>query len=150
MNIKQANLNDVLDVARLALVLWPHHSMHAMALKISETIQENKGAYFLALDKNETIGFAQVNLRHDYVEGTHSNPVGYLEGIFVVENYRQQGGAKQLLAACEKWAREQGCEELASDCELSSEENLNFHRCVGFEEANRIICFTKPLKGESY
>ena len=56
MNIKQANLNDVLDVARLALVLWPHHSMHAMALKISETIQENKGAYFLALDKNETIG----------------------------------------------------------------------------------------------
>ena len=90
MNIKQANLNDVLDVARLALVLWPHHSMHAMALKISETIQENKGAYFLALDKNETIGFAQVNLRHDYVEGTHSSPVGYLEGIFVVENYRQQ------------------------------------------------------------
>ena len=31
--------------------LWPYHSMHAMALKISETIQENKGAYFLALDK---------------------------------------------------------------------------------------------------
>ena len=96
MNIKQANLNDVLDVARLALVLWPHHSMHAMALKISETIQENKGAYFLALDKNETIGFAQVNLRHDYVEGTHSSPVGYLEGIFDDENYRHQGCAKQI------------------------------------------------------
>ena len=48
MNIKQANLNDVLDVARLALVLWPHHSMHAMALKNFRNNQENKGAYFFS------------------------------------------------------------------------------------------------------
>lgn len=148
MEIKQASLNDVLEVARLALVLWPHHSMHAIALEISDTIQNNQGAYFLASDQNETIGFAQINLRHDYVEGTRSSPVGYLEGIFVVEQYRQQGIAKQLLGCCEKWVLEQGCEELASDCELSNEESLNFHRCVGFEEANRIICFKKLLKEE--
>lgn len=146
MKVKQASLDEVLEVARLALVLWPHHSMHAIALEISEMIQHQQGAYFLAYDENETIGFAQINLRHDYVEGTKSTPVGYLEGIFVVESHRQQGVAKQLLVACENWAIEQGCEELASDCELSNEESLNFHRCVGFEEANRIICFRKALK----
>ena len=149
MEIKQANLKDVLEVARLALVLWPDHSMHAIALEISDTMQSNKGAYFLASDQNETIGVAQINLRNDYVEGTQSSPVGYLEGIFVVEQYRQQGVAKNLLGCCENWALEQGCEELASDCELSNEESLNFHRCVGFEESNRIICFRKSLKLEA-
>lgn len=44
-------------------------------------------------------------LRHDYVEGTESNPVGYLEGIFVVEKERKQGIAKELLGACQNYAK---------------------------------------------
>lgn len=82
------------------------------------------------------------------MDETKGIPVGYLKGIFVAEPYRQQGIAKELLTACENWAIEQGCEELTSDCELSNDEILNFHRSVGFEEANRIICFRKSLKRE--
>lgn len=48
-------------------------------------------------------GFAQCQLRHDYVEGTDSSPVGYLEGIFVKQEHRKQGYAKELLAKCEEW-----------------------------------------------
>ena len=47
--------------------------------------------------------------------------------------------------ACEKWAKENGCTEFASDCEPVNEENLRFHPAMGFEEANRIICFKKEL-----
>lgn len=50
-----------------------------------------------------------------------------------------------LLMACQNWAKEQGCVEFASDCELTNEESLRFHLNMGFEEANRIICFTKKL-----
>lgn len=32
-----------------------------------------------------------------------------------------------------------------SDCELDNEKSLRFHKKLGFQEANRIICFTKPL-----
>ena len=32
-----------------------------------------------------------------------------------------------------------------SDCELENTHSLQFHLNVGFEEANRIICFTKKL-----
>ena len=92
------------------------------------------------------VGFAQCQLRHDYVEGTDSSPVGYLEGVFVEEAYRRQGCAKKLLAKCEKWAKENGCSEFASDCELDNEDSLKFHIKMGFVEANRIICFTKKLK----
>ena len=84
-------------------------------------------------------------MRHDYVEGTESSPVGYLEGIFVVEEARKQGVAKELLRVCQNYAKEQGCTEFASDCELSNEESLEFHLRMGFKEANRIICFTKKL-----
>ena len=91
------------------------------------------------------MGFAQCQLRQDYVEGTESSPVGYLEGVFVEESHRNSGYARSLLAACEQWAREQGCSEFASDCELTNTQSLAFHLHCGFREANRIICFTKKL-----
>ena len=91
------------------------------------------------------VGFAQCQLRRDYVEGTESSPVGYLEGIYVVELWRKQGLAKALLAACEGWAKGKGCTEFASDCELDNTQSLQFHLKAGFREANRIICFTKKI-----
>jgi len=79
------------------------------------------------------------------VEGTDSSPVGYLEGIFVEEEFRKKGYAKELLASCERWAKEMGCTEFASDCELENTGSLAFHLRMGFMEANRVICFTKKL-----
>lgn len=45
----------------------------------------------------------------------------------------------------EDWARQQGCRELASDCELHNSDSLRFRLASGFTEANRIICFVKAL-----
>lgn len=91
------------------------------------------------------IGFAQCQLRYDYVEGTSTSPVGYLEGIFVKESYRSKGYAKELLTECEVWAKGNGCQEFASDCEIDNINSLHFHKSMNFTEANRIICFTKLL-----
>ena len=101
--------------------------------------------FFLAYVEDVPIGFAQCQLRHDYVEGTDSSTVGYLEGIYVADGYRKQGIARELLFACETWAKSKSCTEFASDCELENVQSLQFHLNVGFEEANRIICFTKKL-----
>ena len=95
--------------------------------------------------QGEQIGFAQCQLRHDYVEGTETSPVGYLEGIYIKEADRHQGIARALLAACEDWAKAQGCTEFASDCELTNTESQAFHQAVGFSEANRIVAFVKKL-----
>ncbi|MFR8975649.1 MAG: hypothetical protein ACLVG9_06585 [Eubacteriales bacterium] len=46
---------------------------------------------------------------------------------------------------CENWARQRGCKEFASDCELDNNGSFQFHIHSGFREANRIICFTKQL-----
>lgn len=143
--IKQADIEDSKIVAELAILLWPDNEINALEKELVEYITLNKGAIFICFDETNPVGFAQCNLRNDYVEGTESSPVGYLEGIFVKIEHRKRGIAKKLLAQCEYWAKGQGCSEFASDCELNNTDSLKFHLQLGFEEANRIICFKKKL-----
>ena len=145
MKIERAQQRHLDAVTNLALQLWPEHDFGQLRQEMGEILSQPDAAFFLACDGETPVGFAQCQLRRDYVEGTESSPVGYLEGVFVAEEYRHQGVARKLLAACENWAKEQGCTEFASDCELSNAESLRFHLSVGFLEANRIICFTKKL-----
>ena len=145
MDIIRAGPEEVNALAKLAVLLWPEHQAEALAQEFSLLMAENKAAFFLARAGELPVGFAQCALRHDYVEGTSTSPVGYLEGIYVQEEHRREGVAAGLLSACETWARQQGCREFASDCELDNAQSLRFHLAAGFEEANRIICFTKKL-----
>ena len=139
--IRKAERRDISAIADLMVRLWPHQTVEAMEEELHEMMENEEIAFFLA----GNVGFAQCQLRHDYVEGTDSSPVGYLEGIYVAEGFRHQGIARELVHACENWAKEKGCGEFASDCELTNTQSLQFHLGVGFGEANRIICFTKKL-----
>ena len=143
--IREAKIQDLPTLAELSCKLWPHHTAEEMLAEYSTGIANPEAAFFLAYAEEIAIGFAQCQLRHDYVEGTESSPVGYLEGIYVADESRKQGVARELLSACESWAKAKGCTEFASDCELDNTHSLRFHLNVGFEEANRIICFTKKL-----
>ena len=143
--IRKAEIKDLHILSELACQLWPDNTVEEMRLEFSEIITKTDAAFFLAYVEETAIGFAQCQLRHDYVEGADSSPVGYLEGIYVAEEYRKHGIARELLSACESWAKSKGCTEFASDCELDNVQSLQFHLNVGFEEANRIICFTKRL-----
>ena len=141
--VRRAGRVDADTVADLALRLWPAHERQALCEEMAECMAQ--GAVFLAFEEESPIGFAQCSLRSDYVEGTDTSPVGYLEGIFVTEDLRGRGIARGLLEACERWARDRGCVEFASDCELGNEESRSFHLRAGFAEANRIVCFVKKL-----
>lgn len=145
MEIRIALQADLRTLARLAVRMWSEHTVEELEAEFAEIMEQNEAAFFLAFDGETAAGFAQCQLRHDYVEGTESSPVGYLEGIYVAESCRRQGLAGKLLAASENWARGQGCREFASDCELDNTQSQAFHRSLGFEEANRIVCFTKKL-----
>lgn len=143
--IRKAVFTDLDILTDLALKLWPDHERAELRADLADNMAKSDAAFFLAIRESRAVGFAQCQLRRDYVEGTLSSPVGYLEGIYVQSAARGSGMAKKLLTACESWAREMGCREFASDCELTNEVSLAFHLALGFEEANRIICFTKKL-----
>lgn len=143
--IRKAEIQDLSILAEFACLLWQGHTEAEMKDDLAKIMMRKDAAFFLACDGERAIGFAQCQLRHDYVEGTDSSPVGYFEGIYVTEGFRKKGVATALLSACESWAKAKGCREFASDCELDNVQSLQFHLNVGFEEANRIICFTKKL-----
>ena len=143
--IRKAEIKDLPILAELACHLWPDHMVGEMHTEFAEIIAKPDAAFFLTYANETPIGFAQCQLRYDYVEGTESSPIGYLEGIYVAEGCRKQGVARELLSACESWAKSKGCTEFASDCELENTQSLQFHLNVGFEEVNRIICFAKKI-----
>ena len=143
--IRQANQEDSFMVAQLAAQLWTSQTTEEFKEEFDVLLDRSDAAVFLCLAEDKPVGFAQCQLRYDYVEGAESSPVGYLEGVFVEEEYRNQGYAAKLLVACEQWAKDKGCTEFASDCELENTQSLAFHLRCGFQEANRIICFTKKL-----
>ena len=131
--------------AGLCAALWPGDSVASWMQK--RNAGESPYEY-LYVDGHEAVAFISLALRHDYVEGTDSSPVGYVEGVYVKPGHRGRGIAKELVEFAKKWALERGCTELASDCELSNADSRAFHGSVGFREANVIVCFTMKLQEE--
>ncbi len=145
IQITKATPQEAAVVAALAICMWEDNTLEGLTAEFEEMLRSDEAAVYLLYADNQPVAFAQCQLRHDYVEGTHSSPVGYLEGIFVVPEYQHKGYAKELLHECELWAKEKDCSEFASDCELDNINSFNFHMAMGFEEANRVICFRKEL-----
>ena len=144
MNIRKAAQADSMSLAMLASRMWEHDPTE-LEPEFAELTSSPEAACFLAFDGDKAVGFAQCQLRHDYVEGCDTSPVGFLEGIYVDDSHRRSGVARTLLSACEDWARSVGCTEFASDCELDNHDSLAWHLKAGFEEVNRTIWFAKKL-----
>lgn len=142
--IIQATINDLAVLLPIIVKLWGRTEENYFE-EYQNLLTQSNSAIFLFIEAGNAYGFAQCQLRQDYVEGTNSSPVGYLEGIYVEDTHRRQGIAGELLSACQKWAKHQDCTEFASDCELDNYLSYHFHLHYGFIEVNRIICFKKEL-----
>ena len=131
----------------LRLALWTdatadeHRGYMAIALA-----QPERFLQLMMYDENrQPVGFIEGSIRMDYVNGTESSPVGFVEGVFVVPAWRRRGVARQLFAAIADWARARGCLELASDALIDNEASQRAHRALGFRETERVVYFTKEL-----
>jgi len=103
-------------------------------------------AQFVAFDgARNAVGFVEVALRSDYVNGTTTSPVAFLEGIYVVPHARLKGVARALVARAEQWAVSVGCSEFASDARLENAASHAMHRSLGFSETDRVVYFRKGL-----
>lgn len=100
----------------------------------------------LAYVGEDAVGFAEVSIRADHVEGTQSAPVPYLEGWYVAPQHRSKGVGRALLHRVEEWAKAAGFHELASDAELENTHSIRLHSLQGFCEVGRTVHFVKPLR----
>ena len=146
MHYTEVITNDYAEWVALALALWPYETEHDMRELFLKRIPSEKDKTVLCREENgEAIAFIDLSIREEYVEGSSSSPVGYVEGIYVKPEYRKQGIARELLRLGEEWSRAHGCTEYASDTELENVESQAFHLRAGFEEAQKIVHFIKKL-----
>ncbi|WP_282929855.1 aminoglycoside 6'-N-acetyltransferase [Anaerococcus sp. Marseille-Q7828] len=143
--IREARKEEALVPAQMARKIWGNDSVEEFKKEFEEFAENQNMVSFIIYEDSNPIGFANLSIRYDYVEGCETTPVAYLEGIYVDEKYRNRGYGRDLVKACENWAKDRDIKEFASDCELTNLSSFAFHKAIGFEEANRIICFKKDL-----
>lgn len=131
----------------MRVALWPDATAdeHRSYMAISLAQPERFLQLMMYDEKRQPIGFIEGSIRSDFVNGTETSPVGFVEGVYVVPAMRRHGVARRLFDAIGDWAKARGCRELASDALLENEASQRAHRALGFKETERVVYFSKPL-----
>ncbi|MFN2643969.1 MAG: aminoglycoside 6'-N-acetyltransferase [Burkholderiales bacterium] len=126
--------------------LWPQPRELHLAEMAAIAAEPRRHAAFIAyVGDAQPAGLAEAALRSDYVNGTQSSPVAFLEGIYVAAPRRRQGIARALVTRLCAWAREVGAREIASDALVENQASDAVHRGLGFVETERVVFYRKPL-----
>lgn len=80
--IIKAGIESIETVLNLAVKLYADSSYNSLQKEFQHILLNDDKAVFLYNVTEKTLGFAYCSLRYDYVEGSSSSPVGYLEGIY--------------------------------------------------------------------
>ena len=140
--VDKSNLGDFID---LSLLLFPEITADEMRGFYASFLDSEKEIGLLYQQDNKYVGYTHLSVRSDYVNGTDSSPVAFIEAIYVLPEYRKQGIARKFVEYAEWFARQRGCRQLASDCLIDNEMSADFHKSCGFIEKERVICLVKDV-----
>lgn len=124
--------------------LWPGSDAEHMR-SMDDVVARGQFVRLAVAADGSAIAFVEASKRVDYVNGTSSSPVAFLEGLYVEPASRRNGLARALVEAVEAWAKAQGCTELASDSPLDNAAAHAVHRALGFVETERVVYFCRAL-----
>jgi len=126
--------------------LWPDGSEPEHLRYMADAIARGHFVRLAIAGNGSAVAFVEAAKRVDYVNGTHSSPVAFLEGLYVEPGSRGSGVARALVAAVEAWAAAEGCTELASDSPLENVAAQAVHRALGFAETGRVVYFCRAVR----
>ena len=128
--IRKAEKSDIPVLAKLASLpgVWggPEEELYE---DFRELLDSEKDLVAVFEQNGEVIGFANIRLRSEYVAGTKSSPVAYLEGIAVFEEYRKKGIAREFLDFIEK---EFGPDRIRLEVEEDNENAISLYKKKGY------------------
>ena len=129
---------------RLIKLLWTDIEDNEIE-EIITSHELSKEKIFIYLKDEEVVGFINLSIRNDYVEGCTSNGVGYIEGIYVCEPYRRNQIAYQLVQKAIDFFKLIGLKEIGSDTEIENQMSQIFHKAIGFREAGRNVHYIMKI-----
>ena len=144
-SIRNISTADKIGWIEMAHDLWPSIEAAELEVLFDQLLKDLSDTSFVILEGEHLLGFMNLSVRHDYVEGSATSPVAYVEGIYVKPEHRRKGVGKLLIDEAAQWGRGRGCSELGSDAEVENEASHRFHTEAGFEEAGRIVSFIKQI-----
>ena len=144
LTIREMTEEDRADWLACYAQLFPDGTQSGMNREIDRILAAENRVAYCAEKGHRLLGFAEYSIR-DFANGCISQPVPFLEGIWVAEEARRSGVAKALVAHVERVARTQGYNELGSDVDFANDKGLALHHALGFEETERVVYFRKAL-----
>jgi aminoglycoside 6'-N-acetyltransferase I len=150
--IRSVAAADINEWLRMRHALWPDHGLAQHRQDIDRYFAGDRrepAEVLLALTADPApAGFAELSIRN-IVDGCSTDRVAYLEGWYVVPEFRRKGIGRALIQAAEQWAIRQGCMEFGSDAEIDNDVSHAAHLRSGFEETGRVRTFRKKLHGSN-
>lgn len=147
ITVERLSIQNVVGVnayVQFRRMLWDELTDEESRTEAEEILRGNRMAVLVARGGGSYAGFAEVGTR-EYAESALTSPVGYLEGWFVLPEWRRRGMGRALVQAGEAWAKSIGCVEFASDVVLGNDVSVAAHERLGFRETERLVCFLKRL-----
>ena len=129
----------------LRRALWPDCPEEKHETEVGQALAAEGGALLAHRPGSGAVGFAEISLRHEHVEGASSAPIAYIEGWFVDPGLRGQGVGKLLIEAAAAWAKERGVSEMASHTEVANGASQAAHEALGFQEVGRSVHYLRRL-----
>lgn len=149
--MRRAGMEDIQELAAMCHSLWPDASAAQHAEEIAPLLAGKPrgnlpAVVFVAQEASGSLaGFIEVSLRSHADGCDSSHPVGFLEGWYVREEFRGRKIGARLLQEAERWARESGCREMASDTWIDHLDSQKTHEALGFEVVDRCVHYRKSL-----
>lgn len=145
IKIRTITAADKVEWLRMRKELWPKDPPEQLRSEMDQILHSPGVVFGAETGDGKLVGFAEVAIRNEYVEGSTGSPTGYIEGLEVDESYRQQGIGRQLLMAAEDWCKNQRLAEIGSDTDLKNLKSLRVHQSAGFKVAGSVLHFIKKI-----
>lgn len=145
-SVRPLREGDLHEWLRLRKLLWDATGDGDHKAEMVEIVDHPDSQFVLVAEheNGKLVGFLEASIR-PFVEDCESDHVGYLEGWYVTPECRGHGIGRELVRIAESWAREKGCEEMASDAEIGNELSILAHTSLGYQETSRLVHLRKEL-----
>lgn len=138
INIKSLDKNIFNDWAQLRNKIWPDCYLADCQHDFDKYNQNIENNYcIIAYVNNDPVAFLEGRIR-DYAEGCTTDHIGYLEGWYVANAFRNLGIGKKLFLKFMEWCKSKNLAEIASDSLLDNQLSQNVHKALGFKEMGTI------------
>jgi aminoglycoside 6'-N-acetyltransferase I len=145
LSIREMEAPDRAVWAGMRAALWPEEASQDHVEGIDRVLASGHAWGFIAETRDgAAVGFAEVAIR-PYANGCDSQPVAFLEGIWVKAELRRQGIGAELIGHIEAFLVARGFRELGSDTPIDNHASQAAHRGWKFSETERVVYFRKNL-----